>query len=71
MTLCDFERTGIATTFEAVRRMAEDLGVSILSSELVGLAPEAAFESVDPRSLQLEGFNSQKILENRLAAVCP
>ena len=71
MNLCDFERTGIRTAFEAVRRMAEELGVSILSSELVGLAPEAAFENVDPRSLQLEGFNSQKILENKLAAVYP
>ena len=71
MNLCDFEQTGIGTAFEAVRRMAEDLGVSILSSELVGLVSEAAVESVDLRSLQLEGFNTQNILEHRLASVYP
>ena len=69
MNLCDFERTGIGTAFEAVRRMAESSGVSILCSELVGLAPEAAFEGLDPRRLQLEGFSPQKILERRLAEV--
>ncbi len=69
INLCDFESTGLGPAFEAVRRMAEDLGVSTLSSEIVGLAPEAAFEGVDPRTLQLEGFSPQKILERRLAEV--
>ena len=69
MNLTDYKRTGIRTALEAVRRLAENAGVSILGSELVGLAPKAALEGVDFRTLQIEGFKPQNILEHRLAAV--
>jgi len=69
INLCDFETTGIGTAFEAVRQMAKDFGVSVRDSELVGLAPEAAFEGIDPRTLQLRDFSHQKLLEHRLASV--
>ena len=68
MNLTDYERTGIGTAYEAVRRIAEDAGISILGSELVGLAPEAALQSVEPRTLRMEGSNARNILEHRLAA---
>ena len=68
MNLTDYERTGVGTAFEAVRHLAEDAGVSIRSSELVGLAPEAAFEGEDPKVLKMKGFTPKSILEHQLAA---
>jgi len=63
MNLTDFRRTPPREAFEAVRRAAADEGTSVLESELVGLAPEAAFAGVDPHELRLVGFSAEKLLE--------
>jgi glutamate formiminotransferase len=71
MNLTDFEQTSLSQAFHAVEREAARLGVSILSSEIVGLVPAKAMEGIAPESLRLVGFSPEKILENRLAAVLP
>jgi hypothetical protein len=38
----------------------------VLESELVGLAPEAAFAGVDPDELRLVSFSPEKLLETHL-----
>lgn len=67
MNLTDFESTSLPVVFEAVRREAESLGAGIIESEVVGLVPRIALAGVHPESLKLKNFNSDKILENRIA----
>ena len=52
--------------FEMVKREAERHGVAILESEIVGLVPQAALVSSAEFYLQLERFNGDQILENKL-----
>ena len=69
MNLTDFERTSLAEAFHAVEQEALRLGVSIQSSELVGLIPQKALAGTSPEALKLVDFHPGKILETRLAAV--
>lgn len=69
MNLTDFEVTPLPAAFEAVRRESERLGVEVMESEIVGLAPRAAFAGASPESLKLREFTAGKILENRIASV--
>jgi len=71
MNLTDFEQTSLPQAFQAVEREAARLGVSILSSEIVGLVPAKAMQGFAPESLRLVDFGTEKIFENRLAAVLP
>lgn len=71
MNLADFEQTSLGQAVQAVEREAARLGVSILSSEIVGLVPAKAMEGITPESLRLTGFGPEKILENRMAAILP
>src|SRR5579872_2107005 len=69
MNLTDFEQTPIHRVFELVKREAARYGVAPVSSEIVGLIPKKALESVAEWFLQVENFDSSLILENRLSAV--
>jgi glutamate formiminotransferase len=69
MNLTDFEQTPIHRVFEFVKREAARYGVTPVSSEIVGLIPKLALEQAAEWFLQVEGFDSSLILENRLAAV--
>ena len=69
MNLTDFEQTPVHRVFELVKREAARYGVQPVSSEIVGLIPKAALEQAAEWFLQVEGFDSSLILENRLAAV--
>jgi glutamate formiminotransferase len=71
MNLTDFRQTSPAQAFQAVEREAARLGISVLSSEIVGLVPAKAMEGIAPESLRLAGFAPDKIFENRLASVVP
>jgi glutamate formiminotransferase/formiminotetrahydrofolate cyclodeaminase len=66
MNLTNFRQTSIQTAVEAVRREAARHGISIHHSELVGLVPQEALTETAARYLQLDGFKSEQILENRL-----
>ena len=69
MNLTNYEKTPIYRVFETVRREATRYGVAILESEIVGLVPSAALTSAAEFYLQLEGFNANQVLENKLRNV--
>ena len=69
MNLTNYEKTPIFRVFEMVKREAERYGVSILESEIVGLVPSAALVSASEFYLQLERFNGNQVLENKLRSV--
>jgi glutamate formiminotransferase len=69
MNLTNFEKTPIFRAFELVKREAARYGVPVLESEIVGLVPSAALVSAAEWYLQLEGFRSAQVLENRVRNV--
>ncbi len=68
MNLTNFRSTPIHRAFEFVRREAEQRGVLVESSEIVGLLPQEALISTARYYLRLDDFDpSDQILEYRLA----
>lgn len=66
MNLTAFEKTSMRQVFERVRLEARKHGVEIASSQLVGLVPRGALEDAAAHYLELEDFESDDVLENRL-----
>jgi glutamate formiminotransferase / 5-formyltetrahydrofolate cyclo-ligase len=66
MNLTNYQKTPIFRVFETVKREAARYGVSILESEIVGLLPAAALHAAAEYYLQIAGFKSEQILENKL-----
>jgi glutamate formiminotransferase len=66
MNLTNYEKTPIFRVFDLVKREAERYGVSVLESEIVGLVPAAALRQSVEYYLQLDGFSSEQVLENKL-----
>src|SRR5438034_10474311 len=69
MNLTNYEKTPIFRVFETVKREAARYGVAVLESEIVGLVPSAALTAAAEFYLQLEGFKSDQVLENKLRQV--
>lgn len=69
INLTDFLTTSIGTVFDSVAREAARAGVSIESSEIVGLVPRRAIEDAAAHFLKIRDFHSDLILEERLAQV--
>jgi glutamate formiminotransferase len=57
MNLVDVEVTGIRAAFDAVASLARERGMAVLSSEIVGLVPQAALGPGDVEHVRLEGFD--------------
>ena len=66
MNLVDVEKTPIHRAYEFVEREAHQLGVTVASSEIVGLVPLSAMLACAVRSLHLKGFQEEQVLEVRL-----
>lgn len=66
MNLTDFTQTAIYRVFETVKMEARRYGVNVLGSEIVGLVPQQALVDAAAYYLQLEDFNNDQVLENRL-----
>jgi glutamate formiminotransferase len=64
MNLLDFRTTGLWEVWRAVQALAAEDGVSLLESELIGLAPVAAFADVADAT----GVPGDAPIEHRLAA---
>lgn len=71
MNLTDFHSTPIARVMELIRREAARYGVGIHHSELVGLIPEGALVDAAVWYLQLDQFDPEQILEQRLQQAMP
>ncbi|MBA2252627.1 MAG: glutamate formimidoyltransferase [Nitrospirales bacterium] len=69
MNLTNYEVTPIHVAFEAVRHQAEQRGVQIADSEVIGLIPQQALIHVAEASLKLERFEQSQVLESRLEMV--
>ena len=66
MNLTDLEQTPIPVALEAVRSAAADLGTSVESTELVGLAPLEAVLQTARYYLGLRELDANHVLESRL-----
>ena len=55
MNLLDYQAPP-AAAYAAVAALAERAGARVEASEIVGLAPAAALDGVDPADLRLRGF---------------
>ena len=69
MNVGDYQQTSLSRVFEGVQREARRFETDVLSSEIVGLVPQAALEGNSPEALKLEGFDSNQILESRISEV--
>ena len=68
MNLVNYEVTGMAQAYNAVRDGAARMGVEVFSTEIVGLVPEKALDRDAEYFEKLENLAEDKILENRLRA---
>jgi glutamate formiminotransferase/formiminotetrahydrofolate cyclodeaminase len=68
MNLTNFRKTPVHRVVEMIRREAARYGVTITHTELVGLIPQEALLDAATWYLQLDGFDPQQVLENRMAA---
>lgn len=68
MNLTNYRKTPLARVVELIRREAQRYGVGIQHSELVGLIPQEALVEAARWYLQLDQFEPEQILEQRLAA---
>ncbi len=66
MNLTNFKRSPMAQVTEMVRREAERYGVGIHHSEIVGLLPNAALIDAAKWYMQVDQFEPNQVLENRL-----
>jgi glutamate formiminotransferase len=66
MNLLDYGRTSLWAAYQAVKREAEARGMTILSSEIVGLVPAEALLGAAVEALQIENFSPDLVLENRI-----
>lgn len=66
MNLTNYQRSPMAQVTEFVRREAQRYGVGIHHSEIVGLMPSRAIINAGRYYLQLDGFEHDQLLENRL-----
>lgn len=69
MNLTNFHRTPLTRVVELIRSEAERYGVGIHHSELVGLIPQEALVDAAVWHLQMDQFEKEQILENRVFAI--
>lgn len=67
MNMTNYKKTPLFRVFEMVKCEAKRYGVPVIGSEIVGLVPQEALHPVADFYLQLEDFQAEQILENRLA----
>ncbi|HWF59158.1 MAG TPA: glutamate formimidoyltransferase [Nitrospira sp.] len=65
--LTDYLVTPIPTVFQMVKAEAAKRGIEVAGSELVGLVPQAALGHAATAFLQLDRFDSNQLLETRIA----
>jgi glutamate formiminotransferase len=67
MNLLDYRRTPMQRAFDLVESEARNMGVEVLSSEIVGLVPADALYQVAEWHLRIAGFRGDIVLEERIA----
>jgi len=63
MNLINYKETPLKPVYDLVRKLAEDQGVEILESELIGLIPKKAFAGMKPEYFKLKDFCDDRLLD--------
>lgn len=66
MNLVNYTKTPIFRVFETIKSEAARYGVSVTSSEIIGLVPNDALVDVSDFYLRFENFSKEQILEEKL-----
>lgn len=66
MNLVDYEKTNFDTAFNAVKELAEEMGVQIKNSEIYGMIPLESLVSAVKSTIKADTFKSDQILEKKL-----
>ncbi len=67
MNMVNFKETPLFRAYEFIKSEAENRGVSVTGSEIVGLVPQEALDHVAAHYLALRDFDvDEQVLENRL-----
>ncbi len=66
INMVNYKKSPLFRVFETVKREAARYGVNVLGSEVVGLVPADALVACADFYLQLEDFQADQVLENRL-----
>lgn len=69
MNVTNYRSSPVHRVFELIRREAFRYGVSVVSSEIVGLIPLQALLDASEFYLQVENFTPQMVLENHLEEI--
>ncbi len=69
MNLTNYRKTSLARVVEMIRREADRYGVAVHHSELVGLIPQEALVDAAVWYLQMDQFEPDQVLEQRLYTV--
>ncbi|OFV92742.1 MAG: glutamate formimidoyltransferase [Acidobacteria bacterium RIFCSPLOWO2_12_FULL_54_10] len=69
MNLVDFRKTSLKEAFRETENEAAKRGITVASSELIGLIPNEAIQGTKPEELKLKNFTKSMIIENRLAEI--
>jgi glutamate formiminotransferase/formiminotetrahydrofolate cyclodeaminase len=67
MNMVDYKASQLFKAFELVRTLAEEQGVQVVESEIVGLVPQEALIDTAQFYLRLHSFKKDQILERKLA----
>jgi len=66
MNMTDYTKTSLYQSYEMVKMEATRYGVSVVGTEVIGLAPMASLIDVASYYLQIENFDFRQIIESRL-----
>ena len=66
MNLVDYQKTNFDAAFNAVKKLADELGVVIKSSEIYGMIPLESLVNAVKSTFKADTFKSDQVLEKRL-----
>lgn len=66
MNLVDYEKTNFDTAFNAVKELAEEMGIQIKNSEIYGMIPLESLVSAVKSTYKADTFKSEQVLEKRI-----
>jgi glutamate formiminotransferase/formiminotetrahydrofolate cyclodeaminase len=70
MNLTNFGQTPVHRVLEMIRSEAAHYGLTVTHTEFIGLVPLQAITDVARFYLQMDGFSTEQVLENRLFGSC-
>ncbi len=68
MNLVDYRKTSPAQAYTAIEKLANEAGVQVYDSEIVGVIPQAALDICAAQRLKVRNWSPKLILENNLEA---